>query len=122
MDGDSMDTVSEATQRLQEAGYTINWYASDDVMLRGDQNDEVVDPAAVEIDHVLRFEGQSDPGDEIIVLALRSPSGAKGIYSPAYGPHMSTEDARVFAALRHRTGDGTVDGSSTGAPGERRDD
>ena len=66
------------------------------------------DPADVEIDHILRFEGESDPGDMTIVFALRAPSGEKGVYSAAYGAHMPTEDADVIAKLRHRTGDGTT--------------
>ena len=81
-----MDTVSDAMRRLQAEGYTGNWYATPDGNLQCDQTGEVADLSNVQIDHVLRFEGQSDPGDEVILFALRSPSGDRGIYSAAFGP------------------------------------
>ena len=45
----------------------------------------MVDPADVVIDHILRFEGQSDPGDMTILFALQAPSGDRGLYSTASG-------------------------------------
>jgi hypothetical protein len=109
MDGDSMDTPSEATRRLHADGYRANWYAGPDGTLRCDQVDEIVDPSTVAIDHILRFEGQSDPGDELILFALTSPGGARGVYSAAYGAHMPPEDAAVIQVMTHRTGDGSLD-------------
>ena len=70
-----MDTVSDAMRRLQAEGYTGNWYATPDGNLQCGETGEVADLSNVQIDHVLRFEGQSDPGDEVILFALRSPSG-----------------------------------------------
>ena len=103
-----MDTPSDAVRRLQAEGYTCNWFANQDHELECDDPKGTFDPADVEIDHILRFEGESDPGDMMIVFALRAPSGEKGVYSAAYGAHMPTEDADVIAKLRHRTGDGTT--------------
>ena len=104
-----MDTPSDATRRLQADGYDVNWYAAADGTLRCDQLDEVVDPSTVTIDHILRFEGQSDPGDESILFALTAPAGAKGVYSAPYGAHMPPEDAAVIRLMTHRTGDGSLD-------------
>jgi len=106
-----MDTPSEAMRRLQADGYHVNWYAALDGTLRCDHLDEVVDPSTVTIDHILRFEGQSDPGDESILFALTSPAGAKGVYSAPYGAHMPPEDAAVIRVMTHRTGDGSLDES-----------
>ena len=55
------------------------------------------------VDEVLRFEGQSDPDDEMIVFAVRGSCGHRGVYSAAYGHYMSPEDAAVIghAAARH---------------------
>lgn len=105
-----MDTITDATRRLQAEGYTGNWYAAGDRTLRCDESSEVIDPATTQIDHVLRFEGQSDPGDSVILFALQTPGGARGLYSPTYGAQMPSEDVAVIALLPRRTGDGTLDG------------
>ena len=104
-----MDTVSDAIRRLQADGYTGNWFANAAHDLQCDESGEVLDPTEVEIDHILRFEGESDPGDESIVFALRTPSGNRGIYSAPYGAAMPTEDAAVIGLLQHRTADGSLD-------------
>ena len=69
----------------------------------------MLDPAEVEIDHILRFEGQSDPGDMTILFALRTPSGAKGVYSAPFGADDAGRGRRRHRPLQHRTADGTLD-------------
>jgi len=103
-----MDTLSDAIRRLQADGYTGNWYALGDRTLHCDESGEAIDPTTVEIDHILRFEGQSDPGDASILFALQTPSGSRGIYSAPYGAQTPREDADVIALLQRRTGDGTL--------------
>lgn len=107
--GDSMDTVTEATQRLQAEGYTANLYAGDDRTLRCDEWPDALDPAALQIDHVLRFEGASDPDDAMILFALQTTDGHRGVYSAAYGPQMSPEDAAIVRLLAHGSGHGSLD-------------
>jgi hypothetical protein len=104
-----MDTLSDAVRRLQAQGYTGNWFATPDHKLACDETGEVVDPADVVIDHILRFEGQSDPGDMTILFALQAPSGQKGVYSAAFGANTSTDDVEVMARMQHRPADGTLD-------------
>ena len=105
-----MDTPSDAIRRLQADGYTGNWFANGDHTLECNESGEVLDPAEVIIDHILRFEGQSDPGDMSILFALRTPSGSKGIYSAPFGSDTPPEDADVIARMRHQAADGTLDG------------
>ena len=45
-----------------------------------------------------------------ILFALRTPSGAKGLYSAPFGAATPTEDAEVIARMQHQAGDGTLDG------------
>ena len=96
-----MATVTDATRRLQAEGYTGNWYADDNGRLVCGECGAEFDPAEVTVDEVLRFEGQSDPDDEMILFAVRGPCGHRGVYSAAYGHYMSPEDAAVIATLRH---------------------
>jgi hypothetical protein len=99
-----MSTVTEAIRSLQADGYTGDFYATENGRLVCGECGNEFDPADVTVDHILRFEGQSDPDDEMIVFALRGPCGDRGIYSAAYGPYRSPEDAAVIAKLPHRTG------------------
>jgi hypothetical protein len=101
MDGDPMATVTDATRRLQEAGYTGSWYANDAGQLVCGECGAAFDPAEVIVDEVLRFEGQSDPDDEMILFAVRGPCNDRGVYSAAYGPYQSPEDTAVIAGLAH---------------------
>jgi len=99
-----MGTVTEATRELQAEGYTGNWFATENGRLVCGECGAEFDPADVTVDHVLRFEGQSDPDDEMIVFAVRGPCGHAGIYSAAYGPYQSPEDTAVISKLpRGRT-------------------
>ena len=105
-----MDTLSDAMRRLQADGYTGNWYATADFQLECNESGEVIDPTEVQIDHILRFEGQSDPGDMTILFALQTPAGSKGLYSAAYGAEMPAEDSEVISRMQHQAADGTLDG------------
>lgn len=103
-----MATLSQMIAALQADGYTGNWFATDAHLLRCSECDADHDPASVGIDHILRFEGQSDPDDEVILFALSDEGGRKGLYSSQYGPSMPAEDAAVIGKLRRRTGDSAI--------------
>ena len=105
-----MDTLSDAVRRLQADGYTGNWFATADHKLACDETGEVVDPADVVIDHILRFEGQSDPGDMTILFALQAPvRRARACTARRSGPSRRAEDSEVIARMQHRPADGTLD-------------
>ena len=104
-----METPSDAIRRLQADGYDGNWFVNSDHDLECNETGEVVQPSHVQIDHILRFEGQSDPGDMTIVFALHTPSGSKGIYSAPFGKDTPPEDADVIARMQHQTADGTLE-------------
>ena len=97
-----MATLSESIAALQAEGYTGNWFATADGLLRCGETGLDADPSTVMIDRTLRFEGQSDPDDEVILFALSEEGGRKGVYSTQYGPAMLPEDAAVIAKLSHR--------------------
>jgi hypothetical protein len=103
VDGDPMATLSEVIAALQAEGYTGNWFATGDGLLRCSESGVDADPSVVTIDRTMRFEGQSDPDDEVILFALSEPGGRKGVYSAPYGSLMPPEDAAVIAKLRHRS-------------------
>jgi hypothetical protein len=55
------------------------------------------------VDHVYRFEGDSDPADEAIVLGVHCPNlGVRGVVVSAYGPSIDRDHEAVLRALVER--------------------
>ena len=62
-----------------------------------------IDPADADVIELYRFEGESDPGDESVVIALRCHvCGAEGSLVAAYGMAADGPEADVLAALVDR--------------------
>jgi len=83
---DAPDTVTEALRSLRNEGYEVEFQLIDGV-LRAAECGSIcrVDEAVVE--RLFRFEGPSDPGDEMAVFGLRDPaSGTRGVLATGFGP------------------------------------
>ncbi len=65
-------TVSKALQDLADKGFTTDFNIEED---RITQN-----PDEFTIEHIYRYEGESDPGDEATVYGIISKKGEKGVY------------------------------------------
>lgn len=97
-----MDSLADTLGRLEDSGYLADFYARD-AMIGCPECDELVDPATLVVDEIVRLEGDSDPDEEIIVYALSAgPCGRKGTYVIAFGPTVTPEDESVAAVLRNR--------------------
>jgi hypothetical protein len=92
-------------RRLVAAGYTGDFYARDG-MLGCRECDDLLEPARVVIEEIVRLEGESDPDEEVVVYALsEGPCGRRGTYMPVYGAAAPDDDVAVELALkdaRHR--------------------
>jgi hypothetical protein len=71
-----------AIEELKKRGFTEDFNLKDNCIVC---NDQKFDTDEFEIREVYRFEGDSDPGDEAIVLGIESSSGIKGILVNGYG-------------------------------------
>jgi len=95
------ETVSEAVNDLKKRGYTA------DLSMEADKEFLVCTSSATElspedftIDEVYRFEGMTDPGDEMIVYAISSYSKEiKGIVVNAFGIYSSYRSSRLVEHL-----------------------
>lgn len=65
-------TVSKALEELKEKGFTVDFNVQDTKIINN--------PNDFEIEHIYRYEGESDPGDEATVFGIRSVTGEKGVY------------------------------------------
>lgn len=76
----SPNTVTEAVNLLADEGYSAN------LGLRDESLHAEHDPNRFVIERIFRFEGDSDPADEAIVLGVFCPEcDARGTVVSAYG-------------------------------------
>ena len=96
------NTVTDALEMLRGLGYTADFELDGDrLRSTAGQAACAVDEAVVE--HLYRFEGPSDPGDEMIVFALFDPAtGVRGTLATAFGHSADPELASHLADLTRR--------------------
>jgi len=96
------DTVTEAIDLLRAEGYEAD-YELVDGELRSDPERPSCAVSNAVVDRIYRFEGPSDPGDEMIVFALRDPdSGVRGTFASAFGINADPSLADHLADLARR--------------------
>jgi hypothetical protein len=96
-----VETLTEATERLQAAGYVGNFVAASGGHLQCAECGFDFPGAEGVIDEVVRFEGPSDPADEAVLFAISGPCDHRGVYTASFGPYATADDDAVFASLRH---------------------
>jgi len=93
-----METMLEAVERLGERGFRSELSAVPGGVLRCG-NCGAVAMTEVTVVETVRFEGNSNPEDESILMAVVMPCGHNGVYGSAYGPGASPDDVEVLHAL-----------------------
>ena len=76
------ESPANAIDDLRQRGYTEDFNLKENCLVC---NERRFNPDEFEIKEVYRFEGNSDPGDESIVLGIESSNGIKGILVNGYG-------------------------------------
>ncbi|HWB94500.1 MAG TPA: hemerythrin domain-containing protein [Puia sp.] len=81
------DTLVDALDQLKARGYTQDFSVlPGDNCLICSSTSATLSPEEFQIDEILRFEGQTDPDDEMILFAISSDKfGIKGFVVNAYG-------------------------------------
>lgn len=94
------DTSAEAINDLVSKGYDHNFNLKDEE-LYCHTNDTSLQPDEFQIDEVHRFEGDTNPDDEVVVYAISSPSAnIKGILVNAYGVYAESVSAELVEKLK----------------------
>ncbi len=79
------ETVVDALRLLREDGYDVEFQLVDG-HLRCNVDDRACPASDVVVERLFRFEGPSDPGDEMVVFGLRDPeTGRRGVLASAFG-------------------------------------
>jgi hypothetical protein len=98
------DTVTEALDLLRADGYTAD-YELVEGLLRAELERTTCAIDQAEVERLYRFEGPSDPGDEMIVFGLHDPAtGTRGTLAAAFGHSADPELQDHLAGLRRRFG------------------
>ena len=97
------ETVTEAVQLLEAAGYGSGFFL-DDHGFNCRSCNRVHAPERLVVDRTFRYEGVSDPGDETIVIGVRCPAcGASGIIVSAYGMDAEPQLVTLLSLLKPGT-------------------
>jgi len=101
MQNETYNTVSEAISGLRKKGYTIDFnLMSEEDCVVCSQRQIVMSAEDFEIDSYYRFDGGSDPGDEMILYAISSTKfNAKGMLLNAYGANADTTTSILISKL-----------------------
>ena len=91
------DTAAMAINELERQGFTIDFNLEENT-LTGPSSRYQIDQ--FHIADIYRYEGNSDPADEVIVYAISSVNGEKGIYVAAYGTAPDGQGAEIIANLK----------------------
>lgn len=95
------ETVSEAVNDLNKRGYKHDFNLGENCLVCGEQIS--LSPDDFEIDEVHRFEGMTDPGDEMIVYAISGKKDdIKGVLVNAYGSYSDSESTIIMKKLQVR--------------------
>lgn len=98
------DTVVDAEAMLRGQGYTADVQLLHGVLHFRD-GDATTSTEQVVVERLYRFEGDSDPGDEMVVFGVRDPaSGARGVLATAFGLAAApdvVDHVRVLASRYH---------------------
>jgi len=97
------ETVSEAINDLTKRGYTTDFeILNEKECLVCHKTSSQLSPDEFEIDETYRFEGNTDPGDEMIVFAISSVKhNIKGIVVNAYGMYADSSASKIIERLHN---------------------
>jgi hypothetical protein len=93
-------TLVDTLEMLRRNGYVEDFNLSTDC-LDCRKGEIRVHPEEFHVDHVFRFEGDSNPADEAAVYAISAPKYAlKGILVNAYGIYSEGVSNEILAKLK----------------------
>ena len=81
-------SVSEALLDLKEKGYTYDFNIHDEEIKQNPDN--------FEIEHIYRYEGDSNPADEALVYGIKSHNGLRGVYVTGFSANSQSDTAKIL--------------------------
>jgi hypothetical protein len=94
----SYDTLTEAIKDLKARGFNLDFNLRE-TQIECTTTGAKLSPSEFEITEVYRFEGETDPGDEMVLYAIQSKDGLKGTLMNAYGAYSNTMSNELIGKL-----------------------
>lgn len=102
------ETLTGAIARFAASGYTGDFRAVEDGLCDVISG-RLYPPEQLQIDQLVRLEGESDPDEQVVVYALSGTTGDKrGTYVVAFGPSIDRLDVAAVRGLRDARFSGAV--------------
>ena len=95
----SYDTLTEAITDLKARGFNLDFNLKE-TQIECTTTGTKLSPKDFEITEVYRFEGETDPGDELVLYAIESKEGLKGTLMNAYGAYANTVSNELIGKLK----------------------
>jgi hypothetical protein len=94
------ESLAAALERLAARGFRLSLRARSGG-LRDATSGESHAPETLAIAEIVRFEGETDPDEEVVLFALNAADGRPlGTYATMFGPQTGPEDVAVIRRLR----------------------
>ena len=84
-------TVSQALDELYEMGFDFDFNIDDSEITQY--------PDHCEIQHIYRYEGDSNPDDEATVYGIKSKNGKKGVFVTGFSANSENNAARILIEI-----------------------
>ncbi|RYJ44864.1 hypothetical protein [Flavobacterium beibuense] len=84
-------TVSKALEELYQKGFTTDFNLEEDRIKQHCED--------FTIEHIYRYEGETDPGDEATVYGIISNDGEKGVFVAGQGAYTEKSAAKMLHNL-----------------------
>ncbi|WP_018622484.1 hypothetical protein [Spirosoma luteum] len=93
-----MTPLTKVMEELREKGYTHEFGPKKDY-LEEQSTDTKLKSDEFTVDKFYRFEGESDPGDEMTLYAITASNGMKGVFVAAQGTYANEVSPELMAKL-----------------------
>ncbi len=90
------ETLTEAMESLHERGYTHEFAPQKDYLVEKSTETKLKGEDFM-VDEFHRFEGTSDPGDEMTLYAITTTNGMKGVFVSAQGTYANEVSNELMA-------------------------
>ena len=93
-----MTTLTKVMEELREKGYTHEFGPKKEYLEETGTNTKLKSDEFT-VDKFYRFEGESDPGDEMTLYAITASNGMKGVFVAAQGTYANEVSPELMAKL-----------------------
>lgn len=90
-------TLTEAMADLRGRGYTVDFAPAKDYLKATTDDNVKLKSDEFDVDEFHRFEGTSDPGDEMTLYAVSATNGMKGVFVSAQGTYANEVSPELMA-------------------------